>query len=207
MLIDIVIFDGFDELDALGPFEVLKNAAEAVHDFDVRLVAWPDNRAVIAAHGLSIQPDAATSAARRPDLVIVPGGGWVAERRGRPGRSGTRRDSGAACQIARGRHHDRRRLHRAMLLASAGLLRGRAATTHHAAIDELRAAGAEVIAARVVDDGDLLTSGGVTSGLDLALWIVERFAGPQLALAVERRNGIRTPRHRVAKAIKLVSIK
>ena len=187
MLIDIVIFDGFDELDALGPFEVLKNAAEAGAGFDVRLVAWPDHRAVVAAHGLSIEPDAATSAARRPDLVIVPGGGWVArnatgaraeaERGEIPARLAKMREGGTTiAAVCTG----------AMLLASADLLRGRAATTHHAAIDELRAAGAEVIAARVVDDGDLLTSGGVTSGLDLALWLVERFAGPQLALAVER---------------------
>jgi len=47
--------------------------------------------------------------------------------------------------------------------------------------------GAEVYDARVVDDGDVITSAGVTSGLDLALWLVERFAGPALAHAVERR--------------------
>jgi transcriptional regulator GlxA family with amidase domain len=74
-----------------------------------------------------------------------------------------------------------------MLLAAAGLLRGRPATTHHGALEDLRTAGAEVIRARVVDDGDIVTAGGVTSGLDLALWLVERFAGPQLAVAVEQR--------------------
>src|SRR5262249_37090284 len=73
----------------------------------------------------------------------------------------------------------------AMLIAAARLLIGRHATTHHLALDELHAAGATIIHARAVDDGDLLTSGGVTSGMDLALWLVERFAGPQLAIQIE----------------------
>ena len=76
----------------------------------------------------------------------------------------------------------------AMLASAAGLTRGRPATTHHNAIADLRAAGAEVIEARVVDDGDLISSGGVTSGLDLALWLVERFFGPALAAAIERQT-------------------
>jgi transcriptional regulator GlxA family with amidase domain len=75
----------------------------------------------------------------------------------------------------------------AMLLAAAGLTAGRPATTHALAREELRALGAEVYDARVVDDGDLITSAGVTSGLDLALWLVERFTSPALAHAVERR--------------------
>jgi transcriptional regulator GlxA family with amidase domain len=68
-----------------------------------------------------------------------------------------------------------------MLLAEAGLLRGRPATTHHSTLDQLPAYGAHLIDARVVDDGDLITSAGVTAGLDLALWLVEREAGPQIA--------------------------
>ena len=71
-----------------------------------------------------------------------------------------------------------------MVLAAAGITRGRRATTHHRALDELRRSGAEVVEARVVDDGDVLTAGGVTSGIDLALWIVERFAGEDIANAV-----------------------
>jgi transcriptional regulator GlxA family with amidase domain len=72
-------------------------------------------------------------------------------------------------------------------LRSTGLLRGRHATTHHAAIAELRQAGAEVINARVVDDGDIITAGGVTSGLDLAFWLVERYFGPAIAVDIEQR--------------------
>ena len=73
-----------------------------------------------------------------------------------------------------------------MLLAAAGLLEGRPATTHHTALADLRAAGADVVEARVVDDGDVVTAGGVTSGLDLVLWLVERHFGPALAVAAER---------------------
>ncbi|HTN51064.1 MAG TPA: DJ-1/PfpI family protein, partial [Anaeromyxobacter sp.] len=67
----------------------------------------------------------------------------------------------------------------ALLVAAAGLLRGRPAVTHRSALADLARAGAEVMeAARVVDDGDVVTAGGVTSGLDLGLRLVSRIAGP-----------------------------
>jgi transcriptional regulator GlxA family with amidase domain len=69
----------------------------------------------------------------------------------------------------------------AMLLAAAGITDGRPATTHHSAIEDLRASGARVVDARVVDDGDVMTAGGVTSGIDLALWIVEQEASAEIA--------------------------
>ena len=72
----------------------------------------------------------------------------------------------------------------AMLLAATGITAGRRMTTHHLAIDDLRASGAEVVESRFVDDGDIVSAGGVTSGLDLALHLVERFAG-----AGDRRAG------------------
>jgi transcriptional regulator GlxA family with amidase domain len=72
----------------------------------------------------------------------------------------------------------------AMLLAEAGLLRGRRATTHHDALNDLAAAGADVVTgARFVDDGDIVTAAGVTSGIDLALWLVERELGAEAAAA------------------------
>ena len=76
-----------------------------------------------------------------------------------------------------------------MLLAHAGVVGSRRAATHHNARTDLAALGATVVTDRVVDDGDLVTSGGVTSGIDLALWLVERFAGTvyadQVAEAME----------------------
>jgi transcriptional regulator GlxA family with amidase domain len=72
-----------------------------------------------------------------------------------------------------------------LALAMAGLLEGRHAVTHHLGMDVLEATGVNVVNARVVDDGDLVTAGGVTSGLDLALHLLQRSYGPRVALAVE----------------------
>ena len=74
-----------------------------------------------------------------------------------------------------------------MLLAHAGLVEGRRAVTHHLALGDLRATGALVVDDRVVDDGDLVTCGGVTSGIDLALWLVEREFTAALADGVALR--------------------
>lgn len=72
-----------------------------------------------------------------------------------------------------------------LVLAMAGLLEGRYATTHHLGLDMLDATGVHAVSARVVDDGDLVTGAGVTSGLDLGLYLLEREVGPQIARAVE----------------------
>jgi transcriptional regulator GlxA family with amidase domain len=74
-----------------------------------------------------------------------------------------------------------------MLLAAAGLLSGRPAVTHHTALDDLRAAGADVRdGERVVDDGDIVTAAGVTSGIDLALHLVRQARGDAVARAAAR---------------------
>src|SRR3546814_20685296 len=67
----------------------------------------------------------------------------------------------------------------------AGLREGRRAVTHHLAVDALAAGGVIPIQARIVDDGDLITAGGVTSGLDLGLYLLERCLGPRISLEVE----------------------
>jgi transcriptional regulator GlxA family with amidase domain len=187
MRIDVLIYPGFDELDAVAPFEVFKKAAAAGADFSVRPVGCSVGE-VVAANGLRVRPEAVIDPAAPPDLIVVPGGGWV-----------DRAAAGARAEAQRGEIPALLgELYRAgttiaavctgtMLVAAAGLLRGRPAVTHHGAIEDLRAAGATVVRARVVDDGRLITAGGVTSGLDLALWLVERYAGAAAALAVEAR--------------------
>jgi transcriptional regulator GlxA family with amidase domain len=188
MRIDVLIYPGFDELDAVAPFEVLHNAKLRGAPFDLRLVAAPSTGEIVAAHGLRLSCDAKLGSGPRPDLIVVPGGGWI---------DGSA--AGARAEVNRGEIPTLLAdLHRAgvtiaavctgaMLLSAAGILRGRAAVTHHGAIADLEAAGANVVRARVVDDGNVITAGGVTSGLDLALWLVERFAGPAIALAVEQQ--------------------
>lgn len=188
MRIDILLFDGFDELDAIAPFEVLRAAAQAGADIYTQLVTLSQEIEVKAANGLRVRPESALLLLEhdRPDLLIVPGGGW-----------NTRAPRGAWHEAERGQIPAMlARLHASgtilasvctggMLIATAGLLEGRPAVTHHRALDDLRATGANIVDARVVDDGDIVTAGGVTSGLDLALWLVERFAGHEIAHRIE----------------------
>lgn len=188
MLVQIVLFAGFDELDAIAPYEVLARAAELGADLRVEFVTVGGAPEVAAYFDLKVRPGGRLGEGTRPDVVIVPGGGW--NHRGPLG-ARAEAERGALPRALAELHAQGVTLAGVctggMLLAAAGVLRGRPATTHHLALEELRAAGAEVIHARVVDDGDVVTAGGVTSGLDLALWLVERFAGPGIAAAVEDR--------------------
>ena len=185
MQIDIVLYDGFDELDALAPYEVFRTAATLGADIRADLVGAHGAGTITADHGARIVVDRGPSDAC--DIVLVPGGGWH-----------TRGDAGAWVEAQRGDLPARLvEMHAAgttiasvctgaMLLASAGITTGRPATTHHSAIQDLRASGAHVVDARVVDDGDVITAAGVTSGIDLALLLVERQGGPDIARAVAR---------------------
>ena len=185
MKIAILVYDGFDELDAIGPYEVLRNAARGGADVTVELVTREPVERVTASHGLAIAPQAVLDASY--DLVIVPGGGW-----------GERAEAGAWGEVQRGDLPASIRRAReagaamasvctgAMLLAAAGITTGRPATTHRSAFEDLAAHGAEVVRERVVDDGDLVTAGGVTAGIDLALWLVEREWGARLAERIAR---------------------
>jgi transcriptional regulator GlxA family with amidase domain len=179
MRIEIPLYDGFDEVDAIAPFEALRNGG-----LDAVLVGAHGPGEIVASHGARLLVDAALSDAA--DLVLVPGGGWLRgggvrdeyDRGDLPARLRALHDGGTAmASVCTG----------AMLLAKAGITDGRPATTHRAALDDLEATGALVDReARVVDDGDLLTCGGVTSGLDLALYVVERERGADVAGKVAR---------------------
>jgi transcriptional regulator GlxA family with amidase domain len=186
MHFQILIFDGFDELDAIAPYEVLRHVEREQAGTRVELVTVEAVAEITAAHGLRIRPSGQLNLEKRPDVLIVPGGGWIdrsssgtfseAQRGLIPKTIKSLFESGTICaSVCTG----------AMLLAAAGILKGRPATTHHGAIKDLEASGASVVHARVVDDGNVVTAGGVTSGLDLALWLVERFYGPKLAHKIE----------------------
>ncbi|MGH9042194.1 MAG: DUF427 domain-containing protein [Acidimicrobiia bacterium] len=178
--IDIALYEGVDDLDVVGPLEVLRSAAKAGADLTVRLVVRTEPLEVRSAHGLTLRADAVYEPGA--DILIVPGGVWR-----------SRADAGAWGEAERG---DWLPLLRdaaesgtvmagvctgGMLLARAGVIGHRPATTHRSAHDDLAATGAKVLDQRVVDDGDLVTAGGVTSGLDLALRLVERLVGPEAA--------------------------
>jgi len=194
MRVAVIVFEGFDELDAIGPLEVLRNAAAmGAADLSVELVALDGAAEVTGSHGLRVRTDGRLDP-DRTDLLVIPGGGWndrgahgawaEAERGDLPAAIAAASRAGAVvATVCTG----------AMLAATAGLTRGRPAITHHGAVEDLRASGARVVEARVVDDGDLVTAGGVTSGIDLALWLVERHLGADLADAVATE--IEHPRH------------
>ncbi|SDJ45023.1 DJ-1/PfpI family protein [Halovenus aranensis] len=179
----ILVYDGFDDLDAFGPFEVFSHAQRAGADLQAGLYTLEAAETVETAHGLTVKPDGAVPDA--PDVVVVPGGGWSTERtasargeyeRGEiPEALATYHEQGAVvASVCTG----------AMLLAKAGLTDGRPAITHHSARADLDASGAEIVAQRVVDDGDIVTAGGITSGIDLALHLVGREFGTEIAKRV-----------------------
>mgnify|MGYP003836177079 CR=1 FL=1 len=177
MNVDVLLYDGFDELDGIGPYEVF--------DYALDYAAQGGDRAgrvryvTLGVDATAPEPEAADA----PDLLVVPGGGWNA--RDEEASAWAEAQKGDVPRALADHHAAGTRIASvctgSMLLAEAGVTDGRRAVTHAGAIDELRESGAEVVDARVVDDGDLLTAGGVTSGLDLALYVVEREFGREIA--------------------------
>ncbi|GHH91572.1 DJ-1/PfpI family protein [Streptomyces capillispiralis] len=184
--VHVVLFDGVEELDYTAPYEVFAASGYFTdRDVEVRYVTLDGPRTVRAAYGTRLRVDHEW-APEEADLLVVPGGGYA-----------RREDPGVWAEIGRGS------LPRAlaaaarpgltvsalctgvMLLSAAGLTSGRPCTTHHRARADLERQGGVLKNARVVDDGDLVTAGGVTSGLDLALWLVRRELGADAAVGLE----------------------
>jgi len=175
MKIAIVLYDRFTALDAIGPYEVLSRLPGASTTF-VAAEAGPvhtDNGALtlIAEHSLE--------QVSRPDIVLVPGGpGEVAARAGGAVLDWLReadRTSTWTTSVCTG----------SLILAAAGLLDGRRATSHWLALEELRRLGAEPVSERVVFDGKLVTAAGVSAGIDMALTLAARVAGDAVAQAIQ----------------------
>ncbi|MBX3354688.1 MAG: DJ-1/PfpI family protein [Phycisphaeraceae bacterium] len=181
----ILLYPGFDELDAIAPFEVLSMAARrlapASDAWCVDLETINGAEEVRASNGLVVRIERRAPTGHAPQVLIVPGGGWVDRSRIGAWSEFERGDGPGTVARAVREAHARGTIIAsvctgAMLLARADLLRGRRAITHHAAIDDLERCGAVIVRDRVVDDGEIITAGGVTSGIDLALHLVERFA-------------------------------
>jgi transcriptional regulator GlxA family with amidase domain len=185
MHIQILLYDGFDELDALGSLQVLQRANQAGAALRIELVRL-GSATVTSGQGLQLHVPRLPEPGRPPGLLLLPGAGWLGEAQLSGWAEGERRR--IATVVAA--HHQAGTViatvgSAAAFLAAAGLLDGRAATAYRWVRDELRAAGAEWVEAHVVDEGDLVSSRGATAGLDLALWLVERYAGAKTAHAVE----------------------
>jgi transcriptional regulator GlxA family with amidase domain len=189
MRIQILLFDGFDELDALGPYEVLSAAAEAGADLRTEPVRV-GSATVTSGFGLQLHVRTPLEPDHPPDLLLVPGAGWLAD--AEQGSWAERERERVAAAV--GAVHARGAMVVAVgtgstIAAAADLLRGRPAAADPRVDAALRVLGAEVVPVRVVDGGEVVTSGGLTSGVDLALWLVERFASTELARSVAERLG------------------
>jgi transcriptional regulator GlxA family with amidase domain len=177
MNIAILLYDRFTALDAIGPYEVLSRLPGASLAF---LAAEPGP--VVTDNGmLTLLAERSIDDVREPDVVLVPGGpGEVAARAGEPVLQWLKavdRTSAWTTSVCTG----------SLILAAAGLLDGRRATTHWLAFDELRRLGAEPVSERVVFDGKIVTAAGVSAGIDMALALAAEIAGAQVAQAIQLR--------------------
>jgi transcriptional regulator GlxA family with amidase domain len=182
--IGILLFDGVEELDAVGPYEVLSAWTRMRPDDGWRTitagVAGPDP--VRGAKGLLMTPDIALDAAGPIDLLVYPGG------------FGTRRLMTDEPHLEWLRGQAAGTLTTSvctgsLVLASAGLLKGRPATTHWASLETLASIDATIEIRpddRYVDSGDVVTASGVSAGIDMALHLVARLAGDDRAREIRR---------------------
>jgi cyclohexyl-isocyanide hydratase len=184
--VGFLIFPGITQLDFTGPFEVLSrlatppslSAPSRFPQAKVHVIA-KSMQPVISDRGLGVMPTCTFSETPRLDLICVPGGAGVAD---------LVTDGETLDFIG---HHGRQAQYvtsvciGAFLLGAAGLLKGRRATTHWAFTDLLPLVGARHDTGRVVRDGNVITSAGVSAGIDFAFSVVAELAGPDVAQAVQ----------------------
>jgi transcriptional regulator GlxA family with amidase domain len=175
MEIAIVLYDRVTALDAIGPYEVLSRLPGASVTF-----AAAEAGPVRTDNGmLSLLAERALAEIPRPDIVLVPGGpGEVAARAGGPALEWLQEAATTASwttSVCTG----------SLVLAAAGLLDGRRATSHWLAMEQLERLGAVPVRERVVFDGNIVTAAGVSAGIDMALALAGRIAGREVAEAIQ----------------------
>jgi len=180
----LLLFPDVEVLDFAGPFEVFSVAGEVRQPAPFRVITVADGSAVVAAvGGLNVAPHFDLASAPQADVLILPGGkgsrramreprilDWVAKQAA---------NAEVVASVCTG----------ALILGTLGLLDGLKATTHAGAIDELRAVSGKIDvrpAARFIDNGKYLTSGGITAGIDMSLYLLRRLSDQALVdLVVE----------------------
>ncbi|MBN1201707.1 MAG: DJ-1/PfpI family protein [Anaerolineae bacterium] len=178
----ITLFDDVDTLDFCGPMEVFAitgQRATGPVPFSVTMVAERRAPPISTRSGLLVMPYYTFAEAVQADILVIPGGLGARHELNSPAMLDfIRRQSQRAeivLSICTG----------ALLLGASGLLEGLDATTHHAALDELAsvAPDAHVMSGcRYVDNGQIITSAGITAGIDTALYVVQRLLGTATAL-------------------------
>ncbi len=172
--IGLLVFPRVQQLDLTGPYEVFASWPEA----RVHLVG-KSRDSVASSTGLTLTPTTTYADCPPLDVICVPGGVGV---------NALMRDEETLSFIrarAKGARFVTSVCTGALVLGAAGLLRGKRATTHWASLDLLSAFGAIAAKARVVRDGELMTGGGVTAGIDFALTLVAELAGRDAAEAIQ----------------------
>ena len=172
--IGLLLFPRLTQLDLTGPFEVFaKMPGASVH------LLWKSREPVAAETGMRILPDTTLAECPPLDVLCVPGG---------PGVSAMMEDAEVLAFLREQAGRVRFLTSvctGALILGAAGLLRGKRATTHWASHDLLGAFGAIPTKGRVVRDGNLITGGGVTAGIDFALTVVAELAGRATAQGIQ----------------------
>ncbi|HEY8516159.1 MAG TPA: DJ-1/PfpI family protein [Candidatus Binatia bacterium] len=174
MRIGFLLFPGLTQLDLTGPYEVFARLPGAQ-----TFLVWKTLDPVRTEHGLAMLPTARFDDCPPLDLICVPGG---------PGVNDLLTDTTVLDflrRTAEGARWVTSVCTGALVLGAAGLLRGRRATTHWMSMDFLRAFGAEPVEARVVTDGNVVTGGGITAGIDFALQVAAQVAGREAAEAIQ----------------------
>ncbi|MFC8424071.1 DJ-1/PfpI family protein [Streptomyces sp. NPDC057236] len=175
MQIAIVLFDRFTALDAVGPYETLGRLPDAETVF----VAERTGPVRTDTGALAITADKTLEEVPAPDVVVVPGGPGQTPQMENEALLEWLRAADATStwttSVCTG----------SLLLAAAGLLRGRRATSHWLALGHLERYGAEPTGERVVTDGKYVTAAGVSSGIDMGLTLLGRIAGDEHAQAVQ----------------------
>lgn len=175
MEIAVLLFDRFTALDAVGPYEVLSRIPGARTLF----VADRTGPVTTDLGSLALPATATLDEVTRPDVVVVPGGpgqiAWMGDTRLVDWLRTVDTTSTWTTSVCTG----------SLLLAAAGLLDGRRATSHWLALDQLPAFGARPTGERVVFDGKYVTAAGVSAGIDMALALAGRIAGGGIAQAIQ----------------------
>jgi transcriptional regulator GlxA family with amidase domain len=174
MQIAILLFEKLAAQDAVGPYEVFR----CVPGWDVHFTGLHAGE-VRSEGGLGLTVDRTLDQAKEADLVLVPGGRGVDPLLGDEAVLAWLREIDTVTKwttsVCTG----------ALLLGAAGLLRGKRATSNWLALDDLAKYGADPVGGRWVEDGKTITAAGVTAGIDMALHLVGREAGPEVAQAVQ----------------------
>ena len=176
----IVIFDEVEVLDFCGPFEVFSvtGGRQGLTPFDVCTVS-EEGKQVRTRGGMSVNPAYSFENCPRADILLMPGGMGTRREMNNPGMLGWLRCNAMGAELILSVCSG------ALVLAKAGLLNGLRATTHHGALDELRAIDPDITVAddkRFIDNGRVIVSAGISAGIDMSLHVVARLLGRPQAL-------------------------